>query len=161
MRVTIRKLTDVKVAKEALGVTVGQSSSKMTLGQLYRCEHSPMRTQVFWVLMEVIPTYVSVHMVRHHVGVEHFVRSHRVDRGGTGDEDRMSPVNHGMFINAQALVNMARKRLCHKADRMTYDLMVEIKNKMTAVDPALAVRMVPECKYRGGVCHEPKPCGLM
>lgn len=47
--------------------------------------HSPIRTLMFTVRME-IPYYVSVHFVRHKVGVEHYVRSQRNDR--QSDYDR-------------------------------------------------------------------------
>lgn len=74
---------------------------------------------------------------------------------------RNDEVNHAMLLNAQALINMARKRLCHKAHPETRLLMEHIKDCMKPVDPDLARYMVPECVYRGDVCHELRPCGKM
>jgi hypothetical protein len=160
MEISVRKLTDEQLMRRACEMTwKGHGKqSKMTLAKMYDCEHSPMRTQLFWVEMRGVLSFVSVHFVRHKIGVEHFVESNREDRGGSGSVDRQTPVNHGMLVNAQALINMARKRLCCKAHKETRETMGEIKEAVRQVDPDLAEFMVPECKYRRG-CHEPKSCG--
>ena len=123
-------------------------------------EHSPIRTQLFLIEMKNIQTFVSVHFVRHNVGVIHFVKSNRIDRGGNDTVDRMSPVNHMMIANAQAVINMARKRLCSKASIETQEVMSIIANKIFDVDPELAHCLMPECEYRGG-CTELNSCGYM
>ena len=74
---------------------------------------------------------------------------------------RWIPVNHLMIANAQALINMARKRLCHKASPETRDVMEKIRTAIGGVDPALGNVMVPECYYRGFICHERAMCGQM
>ena len=160
MTITALKLTDETLLRRACAVTMGADSSKARLSTLYNCEHSPIRTQLFWIEMLGIPSFVSVHLVRHKIGVEHFVKSLRDDRCGKGGETRESPVNHAMLINAAALIQMARKRLCTQAHAHTRTAMRAILEAVAAVDPALATYMVPECKYRGGVCHELKSCGL-
>jgi len=162
MRITITKLTDVALARTACRYTMhSQSESKMTLADLYRCEHSPIRTQIFSVEMQEIPSFVSTHFVRHSVGVSHYVQTMRDDRGARGPADRDTPVNHMMIANAQSLLNMARKRLCYKAHPSTRLLMEHITDHRRAVDPELAERMVPECLYRGWICYEQKMCGMM
>lgn len=138
--------------------TGGLDSSKVNFDKMYGCEHSPIRTQMFIVEMYNIPTFVSVHLVRHKIGVEHFVKSNRDDRGGNGEENRYTPINHLMFINAQALINISRKRLCFKAHRETQAVMLKIKQGVELCDPDLAKYMVKECEYRKG-CHELKSCG--
>ena len=157
MEISITKLTDVNLLREACEMTM-RGSSKINLEQIYKCEHSPIRTQLFWVQMYAIPTFVSVHFVRHKVGVEHFVLTMREDRGG-GQASRWTPVNHGMLINAQALIQMARKRLCRQSHLMTQKVMEEIEKAMVHVDVDLANSLVPECEYRNGYCPELKPCG--
>lgn len=133
--------------------------SSVTLAEIYRCEHSPMYTQWFWIEMLEIPTFVAKQLARHHVGgTVHFIMTGREDRGADGKADRWTPVNHGIMINAKGLVDMARKRLCNKAHASTIAVMKAIKRKVAAVDPDLAAYMVPECVYRGG-CHELRPCG--
>lgn len=155
MHITATKLTDETVLRTACDFTRDPSAphSKMTLENIYRCEHSPIRTQIFWVEMYDIPTFVSVHLVRHAQGVTHFVQSKRDQ-----DADRNTPINHAMLINAQALINISRKRLCGKSAPETVDVWHQVKTVIASIDPALSRYMVPECVYRG-ICSELKPCG--
>ena len=157
MEVKVTKLTLYKLMNEACAATTGGLVPNIDPYRLYKSEHSPIRTQFFWVEMRDIPTFVSVHLVRHKIGVEHFVKSNRPDRGGDADANRMTPVNHCMLINAQALISMARKRLCNKASKETRDVMYEIRDQVAIDDDALARAMVPDCIYRHE-CHELKPC---
>jgi hypothetical protein len=108
--------------------------------------------------MEDIKTYVSVHLVRHKVGVEHFVGTNRVDRGGV-IADRNTPINHSMLLNAQALIAMSLKRLCGQASIDTYKVMHMIKEEIKQVDPALYPYLVRTCEYRRGYCPELRCCG--
>ena len=73
--------------------------------------------------------------------------------------DRYAPTDLSFIINAEALMNMAHKRLCSKASPETRKLMAMIKHEIEVVDPALARHLVPMCVYRGGICSEPKSCG--
>lgn len=157
MNIQVEKITNENLMRKACEFTIN-AQSKMTLPRIYQCEHSPMRTQMFIIEMYDIPTFVSVHFVRHKHGVEHFVKSNRDDRNGVM-ADRLTPVNHMMFLNAQALINMARKRLCSQAHTDTTQVMRMIRDGVLSVDPALAQFMVPECIYRNG-CHELRPCGF-
>ena len=330
MNITVVKITDIKDAHAAIESTMHEGfEAKCTLDQLYMWEHSPSRTQLFWVIMKAIPSFVSVHLVRHAaVGQAHFVMTNRDDRreykegsvktllgltpaglhevfsyangklywkikpyrspanvgdlAGTNTADgrveinyqrkralryrliflmhtgwcppmldhingdasddrienlrpatkaenaynirkkekykgvsshhtgkfrasirfngdcrhiglfnseleaaqaydeqalqlfgeyarlnfdaeqpigRLSSVNHRMLLNAQHLIDMSRKRLCHKASVETTEVMTLIKEAIREVDPALAKYMVRECVYRGGYCHEPRACG--
>lgn len=162
MRISVEKLTTVDLARRACQFTIhSHADSMISLGKLYRCEHSPMRTQMFWVEMKGIPNFVSVHFVRHKIGVEHYVQTMRNDRGAGEVANRLTPTNHAMFINAAALVSMARKRLCTKAHTETRAVMDAIRAEVAEVDRDLADYMVPECVYRGNVCHELKPCGRL
>lgn len=156
MKITAKKLTDESLMQRACEFTINKKSN-MTLEKIYKCEHSPMRTQLFWIEMEGIPSFVSVHLVRHKIGVEHFVQSMRDDRGGDGTENRETPVNHAMLINAEALVTMARKRLCNKAHEQTVKVMFAIREAIGSVDVDLTERMIPNCMYRGE-CFELVPC---
>lgn len=159
MSVTIEKITDVGLLRWACSMTTGGKHSDASLYEMYNCEHSVIRTQLFKITMMNIPTFVSVHLVRHNVGVTHFVKTNRDDRGGSDKVDRLTPVTHGMIINAQSLINMARKRLCLKSHPSTVFAMKQIRQAMQDVDRTLVLFMVPECVYRGGVCHELKTCG--
>lgn len=161
MKVTARKLTDESLMQRACEMTMHKGRSRIDLATMYRCEHSPMRTQMFWIEMIGIPTFVSVHLVRHKIGVEHFVTSNRDDRGGDEKVDRDTPVNHAMLINAQSLVALARKRLCSKSHEKTKEAMRSIRMAVAQIDVQLVAFLVPECAYRGGICHEIRPCGAV
>lgn len=159
--VSITKLTDEKIMQECCSFTMhNPKKSSMTLDKIYRCGHSPMRSQIFMIKMIDIPTFVSVHFVRHKIGVEHFVMTNRNDRGAIETvADRNTPINHLMIINAEALINMAHKRLCSQAHEETVRWMKMIVDQILHLDPALHKYLVPLCVYRNGLCTELKPCG--
>lgn len=83
MNIVVDKLTDRTLLRAACDSTrhPGQTPSTATLEKMYRCRHSPIRTQLFYIQLIGIPTFVSVHLVRHKHGVEHFIQSKRDDRG--------------------------------------------------------------------------------
>jgi hypothetical protein len=160
MNIKVIKLTDDGLARRACKFTLhSQAETSIPMRKLYGSEHSPIRTQLFWIELVDIPTFVSVHFVRHKIGVEHYVQTNRVDRGGKVNTDRTAPVNHAMLVNAQALINMSRKRLCFNASEETREVMVGIKDEVSKLSPCLAEFMVVECVYRGR-CPEPRSCGL-
>ena len=157
MQIRVSKVTSPNLMRWACALTI-DSESNMTLDKIYDNEHSPMRTQIFAVTMLGIPTFVSTHFRTHSQGITHFVKSLREDRGGDGTESRWTPTNHGMLLNAQSLINLSRKRLCHKSHDETRKVMDTIKIAIDDVDSELAFRMVPDCIYRNG-CHEDISCG--
>ena len=154
MFIKVEKILTKELVDLACSYTADKEVIIKDMESFYRSEHSPIRTQLFLVRMDGIPTYASVHFTRHHIGIEHFVKSNR-----NTDEiiTRDTPVNHLMFLNAQSLINISRKRLCAKADKLVVDIMYKIREKVNDVDPELARNMLPECKYRG-FCPEMKSC---
>ena len=60
--------------------------------------------------------------------------------------------------NAQALINMSRKRLCNQASPETREVMAEMKKEVAKQDPMMAEVMVKECVYRG-YCPDMWSCG--
>lgn len=161
MNITITDKTDEALMRRACDKTrkPGLKPSTISREKLLMCEHSPVRLINFWLELNKIPTFVSVHLTRHKHGVEHYVESNRDDRGGLGDDavNRLTPVNHGLSINAQALINMSRKRLCYNSHRTTVAIWMKLKKAMRGVDKDMADFMVPECVYRG-FCPELKQC---
>lgn len=159
MEVTVKKHTDIHEAHACIESTMAaEFVSKSTLRQIYSWEHSITRSQIFSVQLIDVPTFVSVHLVRHVTTIP-YVRSMRTDRGGDGTEDRYTPVNHRFLANAESLMHMARRRLCFKASKETRDTVLKIKEKIREIDSDLAFYMVANCQYRGGICPEPNPCG--
>lgn len=160
MKIEVTKLTDEDLMRETCDATrhPGQVPSKMTLEKAYQCQHSPVRSQLFKIRLEGIPSYVSTHIVRHSAtGQVHYVESNRSDRGGSDKVDRMTPVTHLLIVNAQHLMDMSLFRLCYVADKRTVAVFARLKKAIAKVDPDLAKAMVPKCvKY--GYCNELKPC---
>ena len=144
--------------------TVGKKSATAPTDEwkkkLILAEHSPLRELWFGIRME-IPYYVSVHFVRHHIGVNHYVQSQRNDRQANYDRTTAPQgemVSHIMSVNAQELVFMAHKRLCNQADAYTKSVMKEIVRQVVEKCPELKEVLVPLCKYRNGLCTEFYPC---
>ena len=122
--------------------------------------HSPIRTLVFTIEM-VIPYYVSAHLVRHKVGVEHYVQSQRNDRQSSYDREiapQSALVLHTMEINAEALMFMARRRLCGQADPTTRYVMSLVCRAVEKSNPEFKGHLVPMCVYQGR-CPEFRSCG--
>jgi hypothetical protein len=202
--VSVRKLTDETLMREACEMTFN-GKSHQSLTSIYKSEHSPVRTQLFWIKLENIPLFISTHLIRHHVGSIPFQLTCRDDRTGgnpnvperiegiinklemlskdmtiggsirelqdlvTGaidelmwlgeNSDRQTPVNLGLCINAQSLIDMAKMRLCRQSHKDTSTVFDAIRMEVEKVDPALAKMMVPKCVYRNGLCGEPRCCG--
>lgn len=83
--------------------------------------------------------------------------SHRVAEM-PNEYDRYAPTDLAFIINAEALINMAHKRLCSKASKETREIFQGIKDEIERRDPALAQHLVPTCVFRNGLCPEPKCC---
>lgn len=150
--------------KEAALTTVGKKAVNLPddvwKKKILLSEHSPIRELWFKVRM-VIPYYVSVHLVRHHEGVNHFVQSQRNDRQDKYDRQKApqdSMVIHEMSFNAQALLYMANKRLCKKADEKTREIMQDICKLISFNCPEFKDFLAPQCE-KLGYCPEFDPCG--
>ncbi len=92
---------------------------------------------------------------------EHWITTQRSDRTGVNRDEspQGSLVNHACEADAQALINISRKRLCYCASKETREAWQEIKNKVAFVEPEITSVMVKECVYRNGLCPEFKSCG--
>lgn len=129
----------------------GQYPSDKWKKTMLHAEHSPIRKIKFSWKWKGLKSWVSVHLVRHWLGIIHFVSTQRVDRTGV-DRDKSpqdTPVDHECEANAQALINISRRRLCSQASKETREAWQEVKAEVSKYDPILASVMVPECIYRG------------
>ena len=73
-------------------------------------EHSPIRKiRVRWKWVD-LPYWVSVHLVRHKFGIEHWVSTQRTDRTGIDRTEKTqdAPVSHECEAYAQSLINISR-----------------------------------------------------
>ena len=144
--------------------TVSKSSITLPTNEwkvkLLESEHSPIRTLWFAFRLE-IPYYVSVHLVRHKIGSEHFVSTQRGDRTGT-DRTKLpqdTTVSHIIYINADAFTTMSHKRLCKQASKETQEVIREMVRLANESNPEFKTVLVPNCEYRNGKCTEFSCCG--
>ena len=152
---------DVKnAAMNTIGKENGIYPDEKWKRKMLAAEHSPIRLIILKIRMTDIPYWVSVHLSRHKFWIEHFVSTQRTDRTGENrnEKSQNAPVNHTIVVNAQALINISRKRLCNQASAETRQVWKAVKKVVSAVEPELADAMVPECIYRGK-CPELKCCG--
>jgi len=144
------------VHKEA-GVKEPSSNWKR---RMLLCEHSPIRQLFIKCKWFELKSWISIHFIRHKIGIEHYVRSQRSDRTGI-DRDNLpqrSFVEHEFEANAQAMINISRKRLCNKASDETRDAWIEVLGIIMFEEPELYSVCVSDCIYRGH-CYEFKSCG--
>lgn len=168
MTVKATKLVDWDVVRKAALATIwrdsdGSMPSDEWKKKMLLARHSPIEALIFLVEMREIPYWVSVHLVRHKVGITHWVSSQRDDRHENplprAEMPQGALVNHTMIINAQALIAVSRKRLCNLASGETRKLWSEVKRAIADIDPIMAWAMRPECEWCGDFCLEMKGCG--
>lgn len=166
LEVKARPLTEWSFAYRLALATEGKEPKNEEVPEgwvdrILKAEHSPIRAKMYLVEIRNCPTWVSVHLVRHKVGVEWYVRSRRDDRNDNpvprAEMPQGAPVSLTMVANAQALISISRKRLCRKASPETREVWEAVRVAIRGIDPAMAAVMVPECSYRG-LCPEMRPC---
>jgi len=166
MRVKIINISDnwreiADAARTTIGMNEGdkETSSKWKRNILL-AEHSPIRKlKISWKWYDLL-SWTSVHFVRHKFGIEHFVRSQRTDRTGINRNElkQSELVTHECEANAQAIINISRKRLCNQASKETREAWKLFLESIKHEQPELYSVCVPECIYRG-FCPEMKGCG--
>ena len=161
--------TTWKRALNAARRTVGKKPldkepSKSWEAKMLLAEHSPIRLVEYDITFEDIKQWVSVHLVRHWLGFIPFVHSQREDRRKLEvprDELPQGALNDmDVSINAQAMINVSRKRLCQKASPETRDAWQKVVDAVGQIDPIMAEKCVPNCVYRG-FCPELESCGFV
>lgn len=152
----VKRSARTTVSKEGEGLYPSDSWKKSIL----LAEHSPIRKIKFSWKWTNLKSWVSVHFVRHKYGIEHWVTTQRTDRTGVNRDEapQSTLVEHEAEANAQALINISRKRLCKQASVETRIAWREVRDEVAKKDPILAGVMVPECIYRG-FCPELYSCG--
>ena len=171
--VRMERVTLWKRALNAARRTIGKEPldkepSDSWKAKILLAEHSPIRLIEYEWTWSNIKQWVTTHLVRHHEGCEKFVHSQRGDRRAileeygvkTRDELPQGALNDvDMTANAQALINISRKRLCSCASKETREAWIQVKEGIAKIDPVLASKMVPECLYRGFCPEWMSSCG--
>ena len=139
----------------------GQHPSYLWIRRILLAEHSPIRAVEYRIEWTDIPYWVVMHLVRHHVGITNFVATQRSDRTGINRDNlpQNNRISYSIRLNAQAIINISRKRLCSKASLETRAAWKLALDKIKAIDLPLYLSCVPECIYRGGFCTEIRSCG--
>ncbi len=168
MKITVETITESKRVLDKCRLTVNKEASKnsrpstMFLDNVYMSEHSPIREKMFDISIEGIPYCISTHIARHHQGIEKYVTTSRSDRTDVKDRSQRSQmdlVSMGLTVNAQALINMSKVRLCWCADKDTRKVMFEIVKQIKELEPELGSKLVPSCVYRGFCSENNNNCG--
>nr|DAI45630.1 MAG TPA: Thymidylate synthase thyX [Bacteriophage sp.] len=171
--VRLEQVTSWKRVLNAARRTIGKEPldkepSNSWKAKMLLAEHSPIRLLEYDFSWKSIKQWVTTHLVRHHEGCEKMVHTQREDRrvlleeyGVTSrDELPQGALNDmDMSANAQALINISRKRLCSCASADTREAWKQVKVAVAKIDPVLADKMVPECIYRGFCPEFLSSCG--
>lgn len=169
LNVSVTHATPWKRALNAARATVGKAAldkepSKKWIARMLLAEHSPIRLKEYDIRIENIRQWVTVHIVRHWLGFIPFVHTQREDRRElecSRDELPQGSLNDmNAAVNAQALINISRKRLCNQASKETREVWNAVKDAIREIDPVMADKMVPECVYRGK-CRDLSCCGFV
>ena len=106
---------DIKDATmNTIGFSTGKYPDEEWKKRMILAEHSPIRKNKFSWRWVDIKYWVSVHLVRHWLGIVHFVKTQRTDRTNINRDElpQGALVNHAAEANSQALINISRRRLC-------------------------------------------------
>ena len=152
--------------KDSTMNTIGKDTGKYPTSEwkrrLLMSEHSPIRRIKFYWRWKDLKYWVSVHIVRHKIGIEHWITTQRTDRTGVNRDDipQSALVKHACEADSQAMINISRRRLCNCASKETREAWQEVKNEVAKCgETELASCMVRECVYRNGLCPEMFTCG--
>ena len=158
---------DWLLAKQAAFVTIHKDTEKYPTFEwkhkmLAAC-HSPIRVIKFAILIRDVPSWISVHLVRH-IHAQPFVSTQRNDRCNRDENyDRRkapqdTPVDMIWYVNAEELMTIAHKRLCMLASKETRLLIRDLMNMIERDFPEFKGLLNPLCTYRNGLCTEFSPC---
>lgn len=164
MQVIIQKQDRWQQVKNDTMTTIGKNTGaypdSIWKRKLLLSEHSPIRNVIVNGKIFDIPYWVSVHFVRHKFGVDWFCSTQRTDRTGIKRDDlaQGNLIDMSFVANAQAIMNISRKRLCNCASKETRDTWKMVLDELKKTEPELVSCCVPDCVYRGK-CYEMFPCG--
>lgn len=171
----VERVTSWKRALNAARRTIGKEPidkepSDSWKAKMLLAEHSPIRLVEYEWTWKDIKQWVTAHLVRHHVGCEKMVHSQREDRRNLTEEFSINSRDElpqgtlndmDMSANAQALINISRKRLCNCASKETREAWLQVKEAIKSIDPIMAEKMVRDCIYRGFCPEFMNSCGYV
>lgn len=130
--------------------------------QILLAGHSPIRKLLFNWKWHSLKYWISVHLVRHKFGIEHWVSTQRNDRTGVPRDGlpQSASVEHECLASAEEVMFISRRRLCRQAHTETREAWQKVVDAIATANPEVASCCVPECVYRG-FCPEFKSCGFV
>lgn len=172
MEVIVKELTGNMEVLNACRMTVWKGNldkepSEKFMNDIYMSEHSPIRDKMFSVEIYGIKSWIATHFVRHHIGFTPYVSTQREDRVNLESNKQSRDnapqgtlVNMRMTLNAQAFINVSRKRLCLQAHPEVTAVWKAVLNELEKIDKPLRNHCVANCIYRNGICPEMNTCGF-
>lgn len=155
-------------ARTTIGLEAGIDDPKDSWKKkITRASHSPIRLLEFLIKVEGVKSWITVHNVRHKIGIEHFISTQRDDRTGKNRDSapQGTLVDYQFCVNLEELMTICRKRFCRQAHKETIAFWKEIidalqydRDAYKVISPVIDL-LVPECVARGGRCPEMKCCG--
>lgn len=167
MRIEIKRVTNWSEALNSARFTQrkGEINGEPSITwkkKLIKAEHSPLRCVMYNIDMYDIPRFASDQYVRHK-HAQPFVSTGRSDvlkENLPRSEQRMTDLyNTRLFLSAEEIINISRKRLCNKAEAPTRMIWEAVLEELKKIDPELVNACVSNCIYRG-FCPEMKSCGF-
>lgn len=167
MRIEIKRVTNWSEALNSARFTQrkGEINGEPSITwkkKLIKAEHSPLRCVMYNIDMYDIPRFASDQYVRHK-HAQPFVSTGRSDilkENLPRSEQRMTDLyNTRLFLSAEEIINISRKRLCNKAEAPTRMIWEAVLEELKKIDPELVNACIPNCIYRG-FCPEMKSCGF-
>lgn len=156
----------LNAARRTVGkAPIDKEPSERFKKKILLAEHSPIRLLEYDWSWNDIQQWITAHFVRHHEGCEKFVHTQRVDRNEALKGLKRDDLPQGllndmdMTANAQAFINISRKRLCNCASKETREAWQLVIERLKEIDPVLASVCVPECIYRGFCPEFDRCCG--
>ena len=131
--------------------------------RIIRAQHSPIRMLTFLIEIKNLPSWISVHLVRH-VHAQPFVSTQRNDRCDRADGyDRRkapqdTPVSMMWYFNVEELITISHKRYCMLASAETRAVVQQMCRMIEKEYPEYRGVFEPLCSYRNGLCDEFHPC---
>ena len=131
--------------------------------QILKAEHSPINVLQFSWKWADIPYWVSMELRTHRIGIaqdeyQHWIRSQRIekDRGSIRQD---APVSHIAQANAQAIINVSKKRLCLRASKAAREAWQMFLTALQPMEPEIVKCCIPMCIYRGWCPEGDRTCG--
>lgn len=167
MKITVERLVGWDKVVDSARTTLGKKSLKKEPSDDFKrkilvSEHSPIRNLLYEIVWDGIPYWVAMHFRTHHMGFKssedeiYFVETQRSDRTQKNRDElsQVAPVILRAQINAQAIINVSRVRLCKQASAETLKAWSDMLLELQKIEPILYALCVPNCIYKNGLCPE-------